>query len=145
MTLMKTALVLGAGGFIGSWMVKRLKEEGYWVRGVDLKHPEFSRHQADEFIIGDLRDKSFVNRVVEYKGQLGNFYNSIPYKMIEGFDELYQFAADMGGAGFVFSGENDAEIKSALSELQSAEPKTGGTDSRVDVLYNWYENVKRRV
>jgi len=110
MTLMKTALVLGAGGFIGSWMVKRLKEEGYWVRGVDLKHPEFSRHQADEFVIGDLRDKSFVNRVVEYKGTLGNFYNQVPYKMIDGFDEVYQFAADMGGAGFVFSGENDAEI-----------------------------------
>jgi GDP-D-mannose 3', 5'-epimerase len=107
---MKTALVLGAGGFIGSWMVKRLKEEGYWVRGVDLKHPEFSRHQADEFVIGDLRDKSFVNRVVEYKGQLGNFYNSVPYKMIDGFDEVYQFAADMGGAGFVFSGDYDAEI-----------------------------------
>jgi len=107
---MKTALVLGAGGFIGSWMVKRLKEEGYWVRGVDLKHPEFSRHQADEFVIGDLRDKSFVNRVVEYKGTLGNFYNQVPYKMIDGFDEVYQFAADMGGAGFVFSGENDAEI-----------------------------------
>ena len=110
MTLMKTALVLGAGGFIGSWMVKRLKEEGYWVRGVDLKHPEFSRHQADEFVIGDLRDKSFVNRVVGYKGTLGNFYNQVPYKMIDGFDEVYQFAADMGGAGFVFSGENDAEI-----------------------------------
>ena len=110
MTLMKTALVLGAGGFIGSWMVKRLKEEGYWVRGVDLKHPEFSRHQADEFVIGDLRDKSFVNRVVEYKGTLGNFYNQVPYKMIDGFDEVYQFAADMGGAGFVFSGDYDAEI-----------------------------------
>lgn len=110
MSLMKTALVLGAGGFIGSWMVKRLKEDGYWVRGVDLKHPEFSRHQADEFVIGDLRDKSFVNRVVEFKGTQGNFFNSVPFKYIEGFDEVYQFAADMGGAGFVFSGENDAEI-----------------------------------
>ena len=107
---MKTALVLGAGGFIGSHMVKRLKKEGYWVRGVDLKHPEFSRHQADEFVIGDLRDKSFVNRVLEYKGTQGNFFNSVPFKYIEGFDEVYQFAADMGGAGFVFSGENDAEI-----------------------------------
>ena len=64
----KKALVLGAGGFIGSHMVKRLKKEGYWVRGVDLDHPEFGRHEFDEFVIGDLRDKSFVNRVVEFKG-----------------------------------------------------------------------------
>ena len=106
----KKALVLGAGGFIGSHMVKRLKDEGYWVRGVDIKHPEFSRHQADEFVIGDLRDKSFVNRVVEWKGWQGNFFNSIPYKMIESFDEIYQFAADMGGAGYIFTGENDADI-----------------------------------
>jgi len=91
-------------------MVKRLKDEGYWVRGVDIKHPEFSRHQADEFVIGDLRDKSFVNRVVEWKGYQGNFFNSIPYKMIESFDEIYQFAADMGGAGYIFTGENDADI-----------------------------------
>jgi len=139
MTLMKTALVLGAGGFIGSWMVKRLKEEGYWVRGVDLKHPEFSRHQADEFVIGDLRDKSFVNRVVEYKGQLGNFYNSVPYKMIEGFDEVYQFAADMGGAGFVFSGENDAEImhNSATINLNvlDAIVKTKGMGRKVPKIF----------
>ncbi len=106
----KKALVLGAGGFIGSHMVKRLKDEGYWVRGVDIKHPEFSRHQADEFVIGDLRDKSFVNRVVEWKGWQGNFFNSVPYKMIESFDEIYQFAADMGGAGYIFTGENDADI-----------------------------------
>src|SRR5210317_2061772 len=139
MVLMKTALVLGAGGFIGSWMVKRLKQEGYWVRGVDLKHPEFSRHQADEFIIGDLRDKSFVNRVVEYKGTLGNFYNSIPYKMIEGFDEVYQFAADMGGAGFVFSGENDAEImhNSATINLNilDAIVKTKGMGRKVPKIF----------
>ena len=106
----KTALVLGAGGFIGSHMVKRLRSEGYWVRGVDLKHPEFSKTEANEFIIGDLRNVDFVRRVLQYKGQLGNFYNEIPYKMIEPFDEIYQFAADMGGAGFVFTGENDADI-----------------------------------
>ena len=106
----KTALVLGAGGFIGSHMVKRLRKEGYWVRGVDLKFPEFSDTEANEFIQGDLRDPDFVKRVLQFKGYLGNFYNSIPYKMIESFDEIYQFAADMGGAGFVFTGENDAEI-----------------------------------
>jgi len=106
----KTALVLGAGGFIGSHMVKRLKSEGYWVRGVDLKYPEFSETEANEFVTGDLRDVDFVRRVLEYKGQQGNFYNSIPYRMVECFDEIYQFAADMGGAGFVFTGENDADI-----------------------------------
>ena len=107
---MKTALVLGAGGFIGSHMVKRLKKEGYWVRGVDLKYPEFSATQADEFIQGDLRDKSFVERVIQYKGQQGNFFESVPYRYIEPFHEIYQFAADMGGAGFIFTGENDADI-----------------------------------
>ena len=107
---MKTALVLGAGGFIGSHMVKRLKKEGYWVRGVDLKYPEFSDTEADEFIQGDLRDKSFVERVIQYKGQQVNFYESVPYRYIEPFHEIYQFAADMGGAGFIFTGENDADI-----------------------------------
>ena len=106
----KTALVLGAGGFIGSHMVKRLRKEGYWVRGVDLKSPEYGDSDAHEFVHGDLRDPDFVRRVLEFKGYQGNFYNSIPYKMIESFDEIYQFAADMGGAGFVFTGENDADI-----------------------------------
>ena len=107
---MKTALVLGAGGFIGSHMVKRLKKEGYWVRGVDLKHPEFSDTAADEFVLGDLRDKSFVERVIQYKGEQGNFYDSVPYRYILPFHEIYQFAADMGGAGYIFTGENDADI-----------------------------------
>ena len=106
----KTALVLGAGGFIGSHMVKRLRSEGYWVRGVDLKYPEFSGTEANEFVQGDLRDVGFVRKVLEYKGEQGNFYNSVPYQYIRPFHEIYQFAADMGGAGFVFTGENDAEI-----------------------------------
>ena len=106
----KTALVLGAGGFIGSHMVKRLRSEGYWVRGVDLKYPEFSETEANEFIQGDLRDMNFVRRVLEFKGEQGNFHNSVPYQYILPFHEIYQFAADMGGAGFVFSGENDADI-----------------------------------
>ena len=110
MTYNKTALVLGAGGFIGSHMVKRLRKEGYWVRGVDLKYPEFSDSEANEFIQGDLRDVDFVRRVIQYKGEQGNFYNEVPYRYIEPFHEIYQFAADMGGAGFVFTGENDAEI-----------------------------------
>lgn len=89
----KTALVCGAGGFIGSHLVKRLKSEGYWVRGVDLKFPEFAPTSANDFVIGDLRDQSLVRRVID-----------------RGFDEVYQLAADMGGAGFVFTGDNDADI-----------------------------------
>jgi len=93
----KTALVLGAGGFIGSHMVKRLKKEGFWVRGIDLKFPEYSKTEADDFIKGDLRDVSLVKEIIR------DVKNS-------SFDHIYQFAADMGGAGFVFTGENDAHI-----------------------------------
>ena len=71
----KTALVLGAGGFIGSHMVKRLRAEGYWVRGVDLKYPEYSNTEANEFVLGDLRDVNFVRRCVRFTGYLGNFYH----------------------------------------------------------------------
>lgn len=90
---MKTALVLGAGGFIGSHMVRRLRREGCWVRGVDLKFPEYAPTEADDFFEGDLRDPLVCREVVDRR-----------------FDEVYQFAADMGGAGFVFVGDNDAEI-----------------------------------
>jgi nucleoside-diphosphate-sugar epimerase len=95
---MKKALVLGAGGFIGSHMVKRLKSEGYWIRGVDLKSPEFSTSAADDFIIGDLRNPVLVHQVLAL--------DSTDFA----FDEIYQFAADMGGAGFVFTGDHDADI-----------------------------------
>lgn len=93
MTNQKRALVCGAGGFIGSHLVKWLKKEGVWIRGVDLKYPEFSETAADDFVIGDLRDASFCKSIVDMR-----------------FDEVYQLAADMGGAGFVFTGENDADI-----------------------------------
>ena len=106
----KTALVLGAGGFIGSHMVKRLRSEGYWVRGVDIKNTEFSKTEANEFISADLRDADMVRRAIRFTGYLGNFYNQIAEKFVQPFDEIYQFAADMGGAGFVFTGENDADI-----------------------------------
>ena len=92
----KLALVLGAGGFIGSHMVKRLKSDGYWVRGVDIKYPEFSSTTADEFIEGDLCEPHLVESIIHVNGK--------------NFDEIYQFAADMGGAGFIFTGENDANI-----------------------------------
>ncbi len=102
---MKKAVVLGAGGFIGSHMVKRLKKEGFEVVGVDLKKPEFSDSKADLFVVGDLRDPELVAKVIG-----------------SNVDELYQFAADMGGAGFIFTGENDADImhNSALVNLNVA-------------------------
>ena len=102
----KTALVCGAGGFIGSHLVKRLKREGYWVRGVDLKYPEFDKTYADDFLIGDLRNPLICREVVN-----------------QSFDEVYQLAADMGGAGFVFTGDNDADImhNSALVNLNMIE------------------------
>jgi nucleoside-diphosphate-sugar epimerase len=84
--------VTGAGGFIGGHLVTRLKTEGFWVRGVDLKHNEFSPSSADEFIIGDLRDPQVVEEAVE------------------GIDQMYQLAADMGGAGYIFTGEHDADV-----------------------------------
>ncbi|HEB74458.1 MAG TPA: NAD-dependent epimerase/dehydratase family protein, partial [Candidatus Desulfofervidus auxilii] len=102
----KRILVCGAGGFIGSHFAKRLKKEGCWVRGVDLKYPEFSETEADDFVIGDLRDPYVCRSVVDTK-----------------FDEVYQLAADMGGAGYVFTGENDANImhNSALINLNMLE------------------------
>jgi nucleoside-diphosphate-sugar epimerase len=103
---LKKVLVCGAGGFIGSHLVKRLKKEGCWVRGVDLKYPEFSNTEADEFIIGDLRDNSLCIKVID-----------------QSFDEVYQLAAEMGGAGFIFTGDNDASImyNSALINLNVLE------------------------
>lgn len=130
----KTALVLGAGGFIGSHMVKRLKSEGYWVRGVDLKHPDFSESAADEFIERDLSVYENVEKVIQFKGYQGNFYNEIPYKLIDGFDEIYQFAADMGGAGYIFTGDNDSQImeNSALINLNLLRAQ-----SRLNEKYNF--------
>ena len=99
---MKRAIVLGAGGFIGSHLVKCLKKEGYFVRAVDLKYPEFSPTLADEFIIGDLRHLAVCQQAID-----------------ENIDEIYQLAADMGGAGYLFTGENDADVmhNSALINL----------------------------
>ncbi|MDO9712573.1 NAD-dependent epimerase/dehydratase family protein [Paracraurococcus lichenis] len=90
---MKAALVCGAGGFIGGHLVRRLRAEGYWVRGADLKRHEYSDTEAHDFMVGDLRDPYFCRQVIDRR-----------------FDEVYQLAADMGGAGFIFTGENDADI-----------------------------------
>jgi len=113
---MKTALVLGAGGFIGSHLVKRLKLEGFWVRGVDLKYPEYWQTVADDFVIGDLRDPQVVSRIMfsPFQESLEDGTNA--------FDEVYQLAADMGGAGYIFTGNNDANVmhNSALINLNVA-------------------------
>jgi len=106
----KTALVCGAGGFIGSHMVKKLRAEGYWVRGVDFKPPQFSQTEANEFIFGDLTDQVFVDRIVRFKGHCTNFYYSVIDRYTDTFDEIYQFAADMGGAGYIFTGDHDADV-----------------------------------
>ena len=137
----KKALVLGAGGFIGSHMVKRLRKEGYWVRGVDLKYPEFTDTEANEFVQGDLRDVDFVRRVLEYKGKEGNFNHDIRYDLIRPFDEIYQFAADMGGAGFVFTGENDAEImhNSCTINLNVLEEQRKLNETFDGVVKDWTE------
>ena len=99
---MKEILVCGAGGFIGGHLVRHLKMEGAWIRGVDVKYPEFEESAADEFIRGDLRSLPLCEQVIDRQ-----------------YDEVYQLAADMGGAGFVFTGENDADImhNSALINL----------------------------
>jgi nucleoside-diphosphate-sugar epimerase len=88
----KRVLVAGAGGFIGSHLVNRLRQEDLWVRGVDLKHPEFSPTQADEFLLGDLTDAA------------------VAMAAVDGIQEVYQLAADMGGAGYIFTGEHDAAV-----------------------------------
>ncbi|MFA6924564.1 MAG: NAD-dependent epimerase/dehydratase family protein [Bacteroidales bacterium] len=90
---MKKVLVCGAGGFIGSHIVKKLKKEGFWVRGVDLKYPDFSKSHADDFVIGDLRNPILCKEILDNE-----------------FDEVYQLAADMGGAGYIFTGEHDADV-----------------------------------
>jgi GDP-D-mannose 3',5'-epimerase len=102
---MKRVLVNGAGGFIGSHLVRRLRNEGFWVRGVDLKYPEFSRSLAHEFVIGDLRDPGVAAAAVE------------------GIEDVYQLAADMGGAGYIFTGEHDACVmhNSATINLNTVE------------------------
>ena len=103
---MKNALVCGGGGFIGSHLVERLKSEGFWVRSVDLKYPEFSESLADDFVIGDLRDQKVCEDLFDRH-----------------FDEVYQLAADMGGAGYIFTGDNDADVmhNSGLINLNMVE------------------------
>lgn len=106
----KTALVLGAGGFIGNHMVNRLKDEGYWVRGVDLKRPEFCNSRADHFVVRDLRNQNDIHELVGWAGCNRDPYQIYAMQFNVGFDEIYQFAADMGGAGYIFTGEHDADV-----------------------------------
>jgi GDP-D-mannose 3',5'-epimerase len=124
---MKSALVFGAGGFIGSHMVSRLVAEGYWVRGIDLKLPEFSKTKANEFFQGDLRSYEFVQKCFRKNGKI---------------DEIYQFAADMGGAEYVFTGDNDADImhNSAVINLNILDllqkNKQNGQFSQTKIFYS---------
>jgi nucleoside-diphosphate-sugar epimerase len=113
----KKIVVLGAGGFIGSHLVKRLKKEGHFVIGADLKHPDFSNTQADKFLIGDLRNFDFVNEVVEFD-----------------VDELYQLAADMGGAGYIFTGLNDANVMHNSAQINLNVAKIS-VDKKVKALF----------
>src|ERR1700722_11034565 len=101
----KRVLVGGAGGFIGGHLVKRLKEDGFWVRGVDVKRHEYCESAADEFIVGDLCDQD------------------VAQASVDGIEEVYQLAADMGGAGYIFTGEHDAAVmyNSAKINLNVAE------------------------
>jgi nucleoside-diphosphate-sugar epimerase len=123
---MKKVLVLGAGGFIGSHLVKKLKEQGCWVRGVDLKYPEYETSVADDFVIRDLRDPRNVESVIRLEAYnnhpLPYKFDIYPFSDKLQFDEVYQLAADMGGAGYIFSGDNDANVmhNSAMINLNVA-------------------------
>ena len=113
---MKTALVCGGGGFIGAHLVKRLKKEGFWVRAADLKFPQFAETEADDFIVADLRDPVNCRDIVDRR-----------------FDEIYQLAADMGGAGYIFTGEHDADIihNSAMINLNMLEACKNRNNKRI--------------
>src|SRR4029077_8215632 len=111
MSAQKRALVCGAGGFIGSHLAKRLKFEGYWVRGVDLKYPEFSATACDDFVIGDLRDPDVCKNIIYIPGADDSSY----------FDEVYQLAADMGGMGYLSFPDADVMRNSALINLNMVE------------------------
>ena len=123
---MKKVLVLGAGGFIGSHLVKKLKKQGCWVRGVDLKYPEYETSVADDFVIRDLRDPRNVESVIKLEAYNNNplpyKFDLYPFSDKLQFDEVYQLAADMGGAGYIFSGDNDANVmhNSAMINLNVA-------------------------
>jgi GDP-D-mannose 3',5'-epimerase len=114
---MKTAIICGAGGFIGGHLINRLKSEGYWVRGVDIKENEYDNTHADDFVIGDLRDPRVCESLFDRK-----------------INEVYQLAADMGGAGYIFTGEHDAVVmhNSALCNLNMVE---ACKDNKVDKVF----------
>jgi nucleoside-diphosphate-sugar epimerase len=108
---MKKILVLGGGGFIGGSLAKKLKSKDYFVRVVDIKEHQFFKKEGfcDEFYLGDLRNNDFVSKVMFLEN--------------DSFDEVYQLAADMGGAGYIFTGENDANVmhNSAMINLNVCE------------------------
>src|SRR5688572_18871224 len=107
---MRRAVVCGAGGFIGSHLVRRLKADGFWVRGVDIKHPEFSPSAADDFILADLREPDQCRRALALGGP----------RSAE-IDHVYQLAADMGGMGFIHSAECEIMRNSILININIIE------------------------
>jgi len=135
----RTALVLGGGGFIGGHLAKRLKQEGYYVRVVDIKMHEYfaSEEICDEFLVYDLRDPKNVEAIFKLESANGALlpfkYLSHPFSKKEAFDEVYQLAADMGGAGYIFTGNNDANVmhNSALVNLNIAHEATKQCVKRV--------------
>lgn len=137
----KTALVLGGGGFIGSHMVRRLKAEGYWVRAVDLVYPGYSPTEAHDFLLLDLRDRRSVGKALSFARCRLSAYNNYAIKFDETFDEIYQFAADMGGAGYIFTGDHDADVmhNSATINLNVLDEvrlrQMGGNDRRFSSIF----------
>ena len=129
MTYKKTALVLGAGGFIGSHMVKRLRSEGYWVRGVDLKYPEFSKTEANEFVQGDLRDVHFVKRILEFKGgtmTLTVIHERYPYRYVDvgilenGFPDyrIQKYNENTGRYKDMYLCDNGDQLETAMEDFE---------------------------
>lgn len=124
MQRVKTAYIGGGSGFIGHWMGRRLKSEGYWVRCVDIKPYEYGIYDfCDEFILGDLRDFNIVKSTLRLNTLKKYSYHPQPFEELDYFDEVYTFACLMGGAGFIFTGENDGQIMhdSALININMAE------------------------
>jgi len=128
----KAAVVFGAGGFIGHHLVKRLKKEGYWVRGVDVKAPLYEKSEANEFVTQDLTSYDVVDRALNkqlyYSSQFDKFYEPV--------DEVYQLAADMGGAGYIFTGDNDSNIMSNSAQINLNTAKAASHRKVKKVFYS---------
>ena len=142
----RTALVLGAGGFIGSHMVKRLRSEGYWVRGVDLKYPEYSETEANEFIQGDLRDVDFVRRVIQFKGYQGNHFNASNGRFVCPVAGVYRIyfraTVDQNQHTNVRLRKNGSTINEAYSNYSSGQTSSDSSEAVVSCSANDYLEIQ---